>query len=82
MPRVFDRRTGEPLGTLSADDLAMLWELMAEPSTADEEQYPIDPAALERLEAAGASPQLLTILRQMLEGRAGFDLGWEADVGA
>lgn len=79
MTRIFDRRTGETLGTLSADDLAQLWSLMAEPSTTDEAQYPIDPEALERLEAGGATPQLLTILRQMLEGREGFDLGWEQE---
>ena len=79
MPRIYDRRTGEALGTLGADDLAQLWALMDEPAPTDEEQYPIDPEALERLEAGGASPQLLTILRQMLEGRDGFELGWKGD---
>ena len=79
MPRIYDRRTGEALGTLSAEDLAQIESLLDEPAAAEEDQYPIDPEALERLEAGGASPQLLVILRQLLEGRDGFDLGWKAD---
>lgn len=78
MPRIFDRRTGRHLGTLDADECAQLMALFEEP-TRDEEPLPLDPDILERLAESGASDRLLLVVRQIMEGREDFDVGWEPD---
>ena len=79
MPRIFDRRTGAHLGTLSEDECAQLMALFEE-STRSEEPIPIDPELVERLAESGASERLLAVLGQILQGREDFDLDWEPDL--
>lgn len=76
MPRIYDRRTGRDLGMLSEQEWVQLMALLEEP-TDDEMPSPIDPDAVERLAESGASDRLLSVVRQILQGREDFDLDWE-----
>jgi len=74
MATIYDRRTGRAVGTLSAREIAELRTLLVEEVSTDPDDYPIDPEEIDRLAESGASPTLLAILRQMLEGREDFDV--------
>lgn len=78
MPKIFDRRSGRHLGYLNDEECAQLMALFEEP-TRDEEPLPLDPELIERMAASGASERLLVLLRQIIEGREDFDVGWEPD---
>lgn len=79
MPRIFDRRTGAHLGTLSEEECAQLMTLFEE-STRTFDPIPIDPELVEGLAESGASERLMAVLQQILQGREDFDLGWEPDL--
>ena len=79
MPRLVDRRTGQPLGTFSVEESAQLSALLAAPSTS-EEPYVVDPEIVERFaERGGISDRLLAVLQQVLQGREDFAFDWETD---
>lgn len=76
MPTIIDRRTGRELGRLSELEYTQLMSLFEE-SWDDELPAPIDPDALERLAESGASPRLMAVVMQILQGGEDFDVGWE-----
>lgn len=78
MPRIYDRRSGRYLGTLTDAECAQLMSLFEEPKREDD-PVALDPDLMERMAEAGASERLLVVLQQILQGREDFDLGWEPD---
>ena len=78
MPRIIDRSSGRELGRLSELEYGQLMSLFEE-SWDDELPAPIDPDAIERLAESGASPRLMAVVMQILQGGEDFDVGWEPD---
>jgi hypothetical protein len=78
MPRIYDRRSGRYLGTLTDAECAQLMSLFEEPKREDD-PITLDPDLVERMAEAGASERLLIVLQQILQGREDFDLDWEPD---
>jgi hypothetical protein len=79
MPRLIDQQSGDPLATLSDAERQQLMTLLEASGLDPDEPLLVDPDVLERLEAAGLSPRVLDVLQAVLEDRAGFAIGWEAD---
>lgn len=76
MQRIFDRRTQRTLGLIDELEFARFRSLFQNPIS-DDELPSIDPAAMERLDEAGASDNLRFVVRQVLDGSDDLDLGWE-----
>lgn len=80
MHRIYDRRSQRTLGLLDDGELAAFRALMLQPAV-DDDPAGLDPAAWERLEAAGVSDALRLVVQQALDGASHLDLGWEPATG-
>jgi processive 1,2-diacylglycerol beta-glucosyltransferase len=76
MVKLFDAESGEPLGSISEDQLEYLMSELEEESTTDRDYY-VDAATVDMLEEDGADPELIGVLRGILEEREGRDIRWE-----
>lgn len=66
------------VGTLTETQLQFLIDSMEEESTADQDYY-LDDATVDYLEARGADMELTTLLRAILSGHEGRTVRWERD---
>jgi processive 1,2-diacylglycerol beta-glucosyltransferase len=76
MPRIFNKETGTLLGTVDANDVQCLIDVLEEEDTKDVDYY-IDPATVDILEDNGASASLVEMLRKAIGAREGIDIRWE-----
>jgi len=75
MVQLLDTETNKPIGTINDAQLQFLIEELEEESKSDQDYY-IDAATLEMLEADGGDPALLTLLRSGLGTREGMEVRW------
>lgn len=75
MIRLHDKETGEHLGNISGEHLQFLIDNLEEESGRDQDYY-IDAATIEMLEARGGDHRLLSILRTALQNREGMEIYW------
>lgn len=71
-------KDGTPLGTLDAADLQVLVDQLEEESRRDQDYF-IDVTTIGILEEAGASPQLVALLRAAVGAGDGVDMAWRED---
>lgn len=77
MTRLFDAQTGQPLGEITAADLAFLRQQLEEESEDDRDYY-LNTATLDLFQEAGADPLLLDRLRRAMGDRGELEIRWEA----
>jgi len=70
-----DKATGTTIGTLTEEALAALVGSLEEESRTDQDYY-INSATIDLLEADGAPVSLTDMLRQAMTGRDGMDIEW------
>jgi hypothetical protein len=75
MIRLHDAERGTPLGSITEEQLQFLIDELEEDSSTDRDYY-IDAATVDMLEADGADPALVALLRTALAGRDGMDVRW------
>lgn len=78
MINLYDNRTDAPLGTISETQLQFLIDSMEEESTTDQDYY-LEAATLDYLEARGADMALVTLLRGVLGDRDGITIRWSSE---
>ena len=78
MTRLYDKESGELVGTIAAQDLQFLIDQLEEEDSEDQDYY-IDGATLDWFEEHGAGDGLLALLRGALGERQGMDSRWEND---
>ncbi len=78
MPKLFDNESGRLLGVISQADVDFLITQLEEESS-DDQDYWIDPDTLEYLADAGASNNLLGLLREAGAATTGLEIRWAAD---
>ncbi len=76
MITVYDAGNGKKLGTITEAQLAFLTGEMEEESTTDQDYY-VNAATVDMMEADGADVALVAFLRQALGGREDMDIRWE-----
>src|SRR5262245_60312519 len=72
----YDKETGRFLSTLTDQDLQCLIDNLEEETPSDQDYY-IDVEVIALLEEAGAPPSLLSMLKNALGDREGFEIRWE-----
>lgn len=75
-----DNDSGSPIGVISEADLQFLQMHLEEESTEDQD-YWIDTATLDMLEADAAPPTLMALLRTAMVGKPGVEVHWEPSSG-
>ena len=78
MIQLYDAEGGSRLGAISEAQLELLVDSLEEESAADQDYY-LTAATIDMLEADGADPQLLSLLRAALAGREGMDIRWDRE---
>jgi processive 1,2-diacylglycerol beta-glucosyltransferase len=76
MIQLFDDETGEPVGTLTEQQLQFLVDQLEEESPDDTDYY-INRETLDVFEENGADPDLLALLRAALGKRDEMEVRWE-----
>jgi hypothetical protein len=71
-----DAEDNRPLGTLTDDQFQILADALEEESDVDQDYY-INLATVEMLEARGADAGLVAVLKRALGGREDMDIRWE-----
>ncbi|HRN68520.1 MAG TPA: galactosyldiacylglycerol synthase [Promineifilum sp.] len=66
------------LGTITDGQLQFLMDSMEEESTTDQDYY-LESATLDYLEARGAEHELILFLRGVLDGHEGLTIRWERE---
>ncbi|HEY0505201.1 MAG TPA: hypothetical protein VGD42_17095 [Lysobacter sp.] len=74
--RIRDKHTGSELASISEADLAILLDHMEEEHSRDQDYF-VDPMAVDALERLGASAQFVTMLRKAIGASEGIDIVWE-----
>ena len=74
--RILDHASGAHLGDISQEDLQLMIDQFEEESSRDRDYF-IDAATIDILQEAGASPRLLTLLREVVGSSEGVDIRWE-----
>jgi processive 1,2-diacylglycerol beta-glucosyltransferase len=75
MVQLFDKQTGAAVGTLTDDQFQFLVDQLEEESSDDDDYY-LNRTTVDLLEAEGADPALVQVLRRALGGREDMDLSW------
>jgi processive 1,2-diacylglycerol beta-glucosyltransferase len=78
MPKLYEKETRKLIGTISEDDFRFLADHLEEESPDDTDYY-MNQATLEMLVEAGASPGLVTLLRQALGEREEIEIQWDSN---
>jgi hypothetical protein len=76
MVQLYDAETDEPCGTLTDEQFEVLTDALEEEGPEDRDYY-INLEVVEMLEAGGAEPDLVRVLRKALAGREEMDVRWE-----
>jgi hypothetical protein len=71
-----DGETGQPIGTISDEQLRFLQDQLEEESPSDQD-YWIDPPTLDALREAGADEALVKLLESAIGGREGCEVRWD-----
>lgn len=75
MIQLYDAELGARIAAISEEQLKSLVDSLEEESATDQDYY-LTPATIDMLEADGADPELLRVLRGALAGREGMDIRW------
>jgi hypothetical protein len=75
MIQIFDKQTGNALGSISDDQFQFLADHLEEEGSTDDDYY-LNGTTVDFLEGAGAAPELLAVLRQALGGREEAEIRW------
>ncbi|MBP7147329.1 MAG: galactosyldiacylglycerol synthase [Acidobacteria bacterium] len=75
MIEIRDKQTQRVLGTIDQNELQFLVDELEEESE-DDRDYWIDEPTLQMLEADGAAPRLVQMLRRALGDREGIEIVW------
>jgi hypothetical protein len=75
MIQIVNKDSGEPLGTISEEELKVLVDHLEEENRQDTD-YWVDAATIQLLEAGGASVHLLDVLRRAVGSHEGVELAW------
>ena len=78
MVRLYDAESGTPLGTITESQMAFLMTELEVESARDRDYY-ISVETVDMLEADGAEPELVQLLRSALNGRSGADVRWATE---
>ena len=73
MPRLYEKLSGQFLGTVSDDDIQMLVDQLEEEDQTDDDYF-VDAATIDLLEEVGASATLITLLRAAVGDSDGVDV--------
>jgi hypothetical protein len=73
-----DRDTGALIGSMTADQLQFLEEVLEADGASDDHEYVITADTIDMLEEEGAGTYLLRMLRDALEDRDGMAVEWTA----
>ncbi len=73
MPRLYEKLSGQFLGTVSDEDIQILVDQLEEEDHTDDDYF-IDAATIDLLEEAGASATLITLLRAAVGDSDGVDV--------
>lgn len=76
MPKLFDHQTGVFLGSVSDADLQVLIDQLEEEHGADNDYY-INGTTVDMLEGAGASAEMVGLLRRALGSSDELDVRYE-----
>lgn len=76
--RISEKASGRSLGTVSEQDLQILIDHMEEESSKDQDYY-VEPMAIEALERNGASGDFVALLRQAVGSSPGIDIVWSRE---
>jgi hypothetical protein len=76
--QLFDNDTGQPLGTITDAQLAVLTDLLEEES-ADDADYYINLDTLDLLAERGADAGLIDLLRKALGDRQEMEIRWDRE---
>lgn len=68
--------SGALLGTIDDADLQLLIDQLVEESETDTDYY-VDPATIDILERAGASTELVSLLKRAVGDSEGVDIVWQ-----
>ena len=76
MPKLYNVQTGELLGTVSASDIQTLIDQLEEEHRTDKDYF-INPTSIDLLNEAGASHDLVNLLRKSVGSTEGIDIRYE-----
>jgi len=76
MPRLYNKQSGALLGTVSEADVKKLVDQLEEEAMADVDYF-VDLDTVDILESAGASGELVQMLRAAIGSGEGVDIRWE-----
>ena len=76
MPKIFNKETGALLGTVDANDVQCLIDVLEEEDSKDV-NYFVDLLTVDILEDNGASVELVKLLRGAIGASEGVDVRWE-----
>jgi hypothetical protein len=76
MPRLYNKKTGALLGTVSESDVECLIDVLEEEDSRDVDYF-IDLDTADILEDNGASKELMQLLRAAIGANEGVDVRWE-----
>lgn len=75
MVKLYDKASGAEIGTVSEEQLRILFDQLEEESPADDDYY-INRETVYMLEQEGADPSLIAILRRAMGDRDDMDIRW------
>lgn len=75
MVQLFDKKTGNAIGTLSDEQFQFLSDRLEEESSADDDYY-LNRATVDILEEEGADSALVALLRQILGNADEAEIRW------
>lgn len=75
MVQLFDKKTGNAIGTLSDEQFQFLADRLEEESARDDDYY-LNRATIDILEEEGADPALVALLRQILGNADEAEVRW------
>ena len=78
MIQIHDKDTGSWIGTLSEDNLQFLIDQLEEESGEDQDYY-INETTIDLFEEDGADKDLVSLLRNALNGRTEMEIRWSRD---
>jgi hypothetical protein len=76
MPRLYNKKTGALLGTVSEEDVQCLIDVLEEEDSKDVDYF-IDLDTADILEDNGASLDMMQMLRAAIGASEGIDVRWE-----
>lgn len=76
MIQIFDKQTGQSVGSLTDEQFQFLADNLEEESRQDDDYY-VNRATVDILEEQGASPELVSVLRSALGSQEETEIRWQ-----